>query len=232
VHTKGKFMKRDGSMKGLWLCLVLGFLAFGWAKPAAAHQPRIGAGQGAEIQNPETSQAFYAELQGEPDEYIIRAGEGFHFHISLLVPDLPGSRRDFRAAVYDRGGGNPGLLLLELEGKGHDWQPFFEPFAGDRYYQGPETDRRLPPGVYAILVSNPGNQGKYVLGVGREERFSLAEGMETLRRLPAVKRYFGKSPLTAYFNLVGLFMLAVLLLLAAGAFLVYRLCRSFFFKGY
>lgn len=214
-------------MKSLCILLIVGFLLSGWPKPGAAHQPRIGAGQGANIQNPEISQAFYAELQGEPDEYIIEAEKEFLLHISILVPDLPESRRDFQAEVYERTAGSPGPLLLVLEGEGHNWEPFFEPFAGDRYYQGPETDRRLAAGVYAILVTNPDKQGKYVLSVGREERFSLAEGAETLRRLPAVKSYFGKSPLTAYFNLVGLFMLVSLLLLAAGALGVYRLFRYF-----
>jgi hypothetical protein len=219
-------------MKGLCLFLTISALLLGWPKAAAAHQPRITSGQGEEIQNPEISQAFYAELQGEPDEYTIRAGEEFLLHINILVPDLPENRRDFRAEVYERTSDSLGPLLLELEGKGHKWVPFFEPFVGDRYYQGPETDRRLSAGIYVILVSNPDNQGKYILSVGREERFSLAEGVEMLRRLPAVKGYFEKSPLTAYFNLVGLFVLIALLLLAAGVFGVYRLFRYFFLNAH
>jgi hypothetical protein len=114
------------------------------------------------------------------------------------------------------------IRLYGLEGAQYDWETFYEPFAGDNYYKGPATDKPLPPGLYRIKVSNPHNEGKYVLCVGRKETFTMSEAMQMIQRLPDIKRFFEKSPLTAFFNLVGLFMLLFILLLAGTAFLVYR----------
>ncbi|MEA1963902.1 MAG: hypothetical protein U9O41_02095 [Candidatus Aerophobetes bacterium] len=95
---------------------------------------------------------------------------------------------------------------------------YYEEFGGDSYYKGPELrsnpdEEGLPRGVdvsegeYTIRVFSPNNEGKYVLIVGEKEEFPLEEIIHTLIVLPQLKAdFFEKSPLTAYFNLIGLFM--------------------------
>jgi hypothetical protein len=195
-----------------WIGLVLALAAMVFLGPGArfaeAHQPRlIKSDDPVVISNPQVSQAFYAELHGRPALYRLALAQPTQIYMGLLVPDLPGQRIDFAVALaVDQDGGEQ--VILSLDGQVHEWTRFFEPFAGDSYLKGPEFERDLPAGTYLVRVHSPDNHGKYVLAVGREERFGLAGMIETLERLPGVKRFFGKSPLTAYFNVVGLFLLA------------------------
>ena len=48
---------------------------------------------------------------------------------------------------------------------------FYEPFGGDRDLLGPEYDGEVPAGAYSVVVTSPDNTGKYVLAVGRKEKF-------------------------------------------------------------
>lgn len=193
------------------------------ASPVSAHQPRIVTGNKVvEIKKPEISQAFYGTLQGEPNTYRLVADDEFHLYTGMLVPDLPDRRKDFMVSVFAVDAEGQNRLLYELDGTQRPWETFVEPFVADRYLQGPEDDRTLPAGQYHIIVSNPDNLGKYVLSVGRKETFTVKEMIQTIWRLPAVKKFFNKSPWTAYFNLVGLFLLVAGVLLIAVIFGVYR----------
>lgn len=205
-----------------WVALAhLAWLALR-PRTAEAHQPRVVTGGAVvEVFKPEVSQAFYASLAGAPGEYQITSDRPFPLYVSLLVPDLPGRRTDFTVEVCTRG--EPARQLIRLDGNQASWRTFYEPFAGDRYYQGPERELELPAGTYIIKVTNADRAGQYVLAVGRKESFTFRETLDMLRVLPAVKRYFRKSPLAAYANLVGVFVLLVLG--AVAAILAYALPR-------
>lgn len=222
VCSIGKKLRSDSMMKVTMFILLWVFILFACANPVSAHQPRIISEQVVEIKNPEVSQAFYATLKGSLDEYQIQAEEEFDLYIGLLVPDLPDIRKDYIFEVYQVVNNQP-TMLYSFDGKQAKWEPFYEPFGGDNYFQGPELNEVVPAGQYQILVSNRENEGKYVLSVGRDESFTLSEAVQTILRLPSVKRFFGKSPWTAYFNLVGVFMVLSLLLLAGGIFGLYRI---------
>ena len=129
-------------------------------------------------------------------------------YVNLLVPDMPGVETDYEAVIY-RMGEATGSVLARLDGKAYDWRPFFEPFGGDHYRLGPEYDEDVPAGAYTVVVSSPDNQGKYALAVGKIEKFPPGEMARTIVTLPKLKKYFGKSPWTAYFNLSGVFLLVV-----------------------
>jgi len=114
-----------------------------------------------------------------------------------------------------------GNVKARLDGKVYAWRPFYEPFGGDHYLLGPEYDGQVPAGAYAVVVTSLDNTGKYVLAVGRKERFPPGAMARTLVTLPRLKRYFGKSPLTAYFNLSGVFLLVTIGAVAGLAALVF-----------
>lgn len=179
-----------------------------------AHQPRlVGDKPSIEVKNPEISQAFYARLSGGAQSYYIRSAESFHLYLNLLVADQPGSDTDYRAVVY-RGSDAPDNVLARLDGRAAPWRKFFEPFGGDRYLLGPELDRDVSAGTYVVVVTSPDNQGRYALAVGKKESFPIGEIVRTIGVLPRLKsEFFGKSPLTGFFNLSGAF----LLLVAGGA---------------
>jgi len=117
-------------------------------------------------------------------------------------------------------------VISLLDGSSHDWKKFHEPFSGDDYYRGPEYVEMQNPGTYEVQVYSPDNQGKYMLAVGDREAFPLNELIKTYIVLPRLKsQFFDKSPLSAYSNLMGLFlgiMILIVLVIAAIVFFVVK----------
>jgi hypothetical protein len=173
---------------------------------AIAHQPRIVKGNFVEITNPEVSQAFYGELQGTPVEYRINLDRQFRLYVGILVPDIPNVRKDIAAEIYRVKNGAKETVKL-LDGSTFEWTPFFEKFAGDNYFWGPEykaddaqkgvslSGRLVANGEYHIKVFSPSNQGKYTLAVGDLEEFPLKEIVNCMTSIPQIKRVFFGEPL-------------------------------------
>jgi len=190
-----------------------------------AHQPRIVSGELTQIENPEVSQAFYGQLKGKPDYYQIKSDGPFSFYVGILVPDLQGIGKDISGEITKGHEHEKGEILFFLDSLEHEWTYYYEEFGGDSYYKGPELrsnpdEDDLPRGVdvdkgtYTIKVFSSDNEGKYVLVVGEREEFPLNEIIKTLFVLPTLKaEFFGKSPWTAYFNLIGLFLLISVLVI-------------------
>lgn len=179
--------------------------------PAHAHQPRlVGDQKSIAVESPEISKAYYGYLKGAPAKYVISSDSPFPLYVNILVPAIKGVTLDFSARVS-----RDGKLLALLDGTKYEWKKFYEEFGGDDYFMGPEYSKDVPAGNYEIVVYNPGNSGKYVLAIGEKESFTPAETLKTLLLLPRLKLYFHKSPLTAYFNKIGLFMAPLILILLA-----------------
>jgi hypothetical protein len=194
----------------------------------SAHQPRIVSGNEInEIKNPDISQAFYGELKGEPAIYEIKSEAPFSLYLGLLVPDLPNQRKDFSARVVDEKEDE----VFILDGQNFIWQGFYEEFGGDYYLKGPENKIGVGSGAYLVTVSNPDDQGKYVLVVGEKEIFPAGEILNTIITLPQLKKnFFLKSPLTAFSNKIGLylrlFFLTIIVLIWLVVFIIKRLRRG------
>jgi hypothetical protein len=168
-----------------------------------AHQPRlIGNETKVIVTLPEISKAYYGNLTGKPATYDIEAREAFSLYVNILVPDIEGIEKDFSVKILKKG-----TVISHLDGNSHEWTKFHEPFAGDYYYRGPEYAEIQDPGHYEIQVYSPDNQGKYVLAVGDREAFPFRELVKTYIVLPRLKSdFFGKSPLLAYSNIMGIFL--------------------------
>lgn len=173
---------------------------------ALAHLPRIVKGNYVEISNPEVSQAFYGELRGAQAEYRINSDREFRLYVGILVPDIPQVRKDISTEIYlVKDGGKDTLALLD--GTQFEWTPFFEEFAKDNYFWGPEykaddsqkgielKGRLVPAGDYHIKVFSPSNQGKYSLVVGYLEEFSLKD-IFNMVTVPQIKLKFFGDPLS------------------------------------
>ncbi|MFT5360243.1 MAG: hypothetical protein ACI88L_000734 [Candidatus Paceibacteria bacterium] len=66
---------------------------------ALAHQPRVTESRLTQVPSPEISKAYYGELTGEPDVYVIQASESFDLYVNVLVPDIKGQKKDVSAVV-------------------------------------------------------------------------------------------------------------------------------------
>jgi hypothetical protein len=204
----GIFMK-----KSLFVLFSL-LLANSLISTASAHQPRIVYKQQilqtnpVIVRNPEISQAYYAELKGQPEYYTIISDKEFNLYVQILSPKIIDSKKDFSAEVI-----KDANVLAVLNGSTYKWTEFYEPFVGDSYWMGPEFKKHQPQGEYQVKVYNSDNRGKYVLVVGQAEAFPLNETLKMFVTLPQLKHYFGKPSYTAFLNLVGLFWLIQLIIL-------------------
>jgi hypothetical protein len=133
-----------------------------------AHEPRlVQDNQLVLIKNSEVSQAFYGELKGHEAIYLIDLKKEQDLYLQILVPDLPGIAKDKSVSVeYLPELGRPAVSFLKLNSGAADWKKFYEEYAGDNYWQGPEDKKPAEPGYYLIKVTSPDNEGKYVLVVG------------------------------------------------------------------
>ncbi len=175
-----------------------------------AHQPRLETGVNVSlknpivIENPEVSQAFYGDLQGQPDYYKISSDEPFKFYLNLLVPASPGIPPDFISAELLDSSGN---VLITIDGQNSTWEPYFEEFGGDYYLKGPETRANLTAGTYYIKIYNSKNQGKYSIAVGEIESFPIDESLAALVTIPLLKeQFFGKPVTLLFFEFMGIIL--------------------------
>ncbi len=183
---------------------------------AFAHQPRLESANTTidnpiVVKNPEISQAFYGQLNGNPSYYKIQNNASFRLCVNILVPDIPGaSSQLISVQITDSSGKTIGLL----DAKNSTWTPYFEEFGGDYYLKGPEFNQTQPGGTYYIKVFNDNNQGRYSLAIGDIESFPPAETISTLFLLPLIKAELFKVPVAE------LFIQFLGLILAMGTFIV------------
>ncbi|MEM2974475.1 MAG: hypothetical protein QW112_02520, partial [Candidatus Micrarchaeia archaeon] len=116
---------------------------------------------------------------------------------------------------------------VNFNGTEAEWIHFHEEFGNDDYLQGPRIRADTSYGICTIKIYSNESHAKYSLAIGEREEFSPDGILNTIILMPKIKSdFFGKSPFTAFFNPIGLFIfgpviLAVLLFL----FLVW-ICRG------
>jgi hypothetical protein len=199
------------NMKRILLVLTILISLFLVGKELLAHQPRIVSDERVmQIENPEISQAFYGELKGEPVYYQIEEDNNFSLYVGVLSPQIENADKDFSVEVIKNE-----KTIFVLDGTSKEWESFYEQFGGDYYYEGPDNKILAESGIYKLKVFSPDNQGKYVLVVGEKEEFPLEEIINTVRTLPKLKGdFFEKSPLSAFFNMIGLFIFGPIILIS------------------
>ncbi|VVC01700.1 Uncharacterised protein [uncultured archaeon] len=172
---------------------------------AAAHQPHVILDQKSSLQSPilieqpEISQAYYAELGGYPAYYQITSERPFTLYADLLTPS--DSSDVFSVLVT----GENNSTVLYLDGAKSNWSYYYESFGGDAYRQGPDGRVILQPGTYHIQVSNQNENGKYALVVGEQESFSPLEAVSAIWLVLVLKgSFFGKPIMLNFLQLLGI----------------------------
>ena len=176
----------------------------------SAHQPRIvydKTNVQENIFNPEISQAFYGELKGNPDYYVINSNSDFNLYLNILSPDINNTRKDFSFEVFSKNG--------NFTISGTNWTLFYEEFGGDNYWKGPEFEKNVSAGIYTIEVTNPGNEGRYSLAVGKIESFPLGESLKSIYAIFRLKHdFFNKSYFAFFEGIIGKMVGGIFLIIA------------------
>lgn len=197
---------------------------------ALAHQPRVTESRLTEISEPEVSKAYYGELRGEPDVYVIRASAPFELYVNVLVPDIAGQKKDISAVIIKDG--NTDKPLSVLDGINFEWKRFYEPFGADTYWMGPEYKAQAEAGTYEIRVWSSNNDSKYSLAVGEREAFDMKEGLNALTIIPELKKnFFNESPVGFIVSPFGWGLIVAMYLAALIVGLIYRAILRHFTKG-
>lgn len=208
------------------MCVLL-FILLLESVDAYAHQPRIAFGSRHPreapiiVDQPEISKAYYGELNGEADHYRIESAKPFVLYMNLLTPEEAGARTDICVDVSAGG-----RKILTIGGSAAAWKSYYEKFANDHYFRSQEFMETVDAGTYEITVYNKDNRGRYCLAVGNIESFPLDETIKTAFTLPVIKKeFFSKPAISAFLNLVGLFLaieLVIALAVVGGIILLVR----------
>ena len=158
--------------------ILLFFISFN----AFAHQPKLvnyspSKDNPYEVINPEISKAYYGKLTGDPHYYRINSDKEFLFYTSILSPKKSDTHIAFSIDVLDENN----KLIFQADGSDFNWTAWYEPYARDWYWKGPEigtengkefkTSFPIDSGTYLIKVYGHNNTGHYSLAVGEAEFF-------------------------------------------------------------
>jgi hypothetical protein len=212
-------------MKNKFILLAIYFFlgTFFCADQAGAYQTRIVSGEeNVSIDHPEDFQIFYGELKGRENIFSIVSGTPFRLYANVLEPDVPGARNDFSMEIR-----KDGQTVQFLDASNFQWKNFYDSFAGDNYWKGPEYGSQVDQGKYEIAISNPENSGKFVLIVGETKTFSLGGTIGSIFLIPRIKEeFFRESLVGAYLNQTIL-LFAVILMSVVGLIVIIAMacCR-------
>lgn len=176
------------------------------------------------VQSQENSQAFYAELKWKSDFYKIVSNTGFLLYLSLTVPAISSSDKDYWMMVSDV----LWNLLNDTNWNNVIWTGFYEKFAWDLYYQWPEFERQVASWEYYIKIYSPDNIWKYALAVWKLEKWPLNEVWNTFKVLPTLKSYFFEKPIiTMFFNYIWLSLFFLIVFVVLITLLINKLIKKF-----
>ncbi|MEM3364333.1 MAG: hypothetical protein QXS93_02365 [Candidatus Micrarchaeia archaeon] len=188
----------------IWYIPIIALLLFA---TAFAHQPRFVIGYNLTLENPynviapEVSKAYYGELSGKPDYYIIVAKDPFELFVQVNSPLAPNEAKRFSIEILNSSK-QPFAFAYENQS---GWGQWFEPFGGDWYLSGPSYKAYLQPGIYYVKVYNGENIGKYTLIIGEKEEFPPNEVINAVLLIPPMKQvFFGKDIVMVFLHIAGI----------------------------
>ena len=219
---------------------LLLFILFLFCMPLQAHQPKL-INYSPTIDNPhavifpEISKAYYSKLTGQPHYYVINSEDDFLFYTSILSPKINEEPSRFSLEVQD-GDQN---IVYKVDGSNFDWTAWYEPYARDWYWKGPEigvesgkefqTSFTIDAGTYYIKVFNESNTGHYSLAVGEAEFFGSNLWEQILTWTPIIL-YIGPYMDIVHWQKFDIRAFIPHIALLVLIFIIYFLIKRIFFR--
>ena len=176
---------------------IIFFVLLLFVFPVNAHQPKLinyspTLDLPHKVNNPEISKAYYGKLTGKAHFYKIESKKDFLFYTGILSPKINENYKWFSIDVLDENNN----IIYKADGINFEWKPWYEPYARDWYWKGPEigTDINkefkisfsMNAGTYFIKVFNKDNFGHYSLAIGEAEFFGSNLWEQTLTWAPII----------------------------------------------
>ena len=208
--------------------------------PLQAHQPKL-INYSPTIDNPhavifpEISKAYYSKLTGQPHYYVINSEDDFLFYTSILSPKINEEPSRFSLEVSH---GNQNFVY-KVDGSNFEWTAWYEPYARDWYWKGPEigvesgkefqTSLTIDAGTYYIKVFNENNIGHYSLAVGEAEFFGSNLWEQILTWTPFIL-YIGPYMDIVHWQKFDIRAFIPHIALLVLIFIIYFLIKRIFFR--
>jgi len=211
-----------------------------------AHQPKLinyspTIAKPHQVIDPEISKAYYGKLNGEPHYYLIESNEEFLFYTGILSPKVEDNNIPLSIAVYLIDQENNKKLKFYKNGYNFKWEAWYEPYARDWYWKGPEIGGEinidtgfkrsfnLSEGKYLIEVFNKNNIGHYSLAVGEAEFFGSNLWEQILTWTPIIL-YIGPYMDIVHWQKFDIRAYIPHIVLLVLIFLIYFTVKRLFFK--
>ena len=221
--------------------LLLCFLFFIFSK-AFAHQPKLikyspSLEDPHEIVYPEISKAYYGKLIGKSHYYKITSNKDFLFYAGILSPKVNENYKWLSIDVLDENNN----ILYQANGSKFNWEPWYEPYARDWYWKGPEIGGKInketgfkksfliQSGTYIIKVYNNDNIGNYSLAVGEAEFFGSNTFEKILTWTPIIF-YIGPYMDIVHWKKFDVAAYIPHIMLLVLFFILYLVIRKIFYK--
>ena len=215
-------------MKKIVLLIILFLISFTYA---FAHQPKLikyspTSNKPHEVIEPEISKAYYGKLIGEPHYYKIESDVEFSFYAGITIPKIDDNVKWISLEVFDQ---NNNSIYYE-DGKEYNWKAWYEPYARDWYWVGPQIGTHNDEsGTYIIKVFNEDNQGSYSLAVGDIEFFG-ANIIEKISIWTPILFYIGPYMDIFYWNKFDFKAYIPHIFLIILFYIIYFVIKKIFFK--
>ena len=209
---------------------------------AFAHQPKLikyspSKENPHKVIYPEISKAYYGKLSGEAHYYIISSEKDFLFYTGILSPKVDESYKWLSLDILDKNNN----IIYQADGSQHNWNAWYEPYARDWYWKGPEIGGEInqetgfkksfliEAGTYKIKVYNNDNLGNYSLAVGEAEFFGSNTFEKIITWTPIIF-YIGPYMDIAYWKKFDVTAYIPHIMLLALFFLLYIVIKKIFYK--
>ena len=219
---------------------ILFFIFFLISINSYAHQPKLITYSPSQenphkVISPEISKAYYGKLTGDPHFYLINSNSEFLFYAGILSPKVNNDYIWLSLDILDENNN----IVFQADGSSFDWEPWYEPYARDWYWKGPEignetnsefkTSFPLKKGIYYIKVYNENNYGNYSLAVGEAEFFGANLWEQILTWTP-ILLYIGPYMDIFHWNKFDIRAYIPHIVLLVLFFIIYFLINKFFVK--
>ena len=209
---------------------------------AFAHQPKIinyspSLENPHEVIYPEISKAYYGKLKGKSHYFRITSKKDFLFYAGILSPKVKENYRWLSLDILDENNN----ILYQANGSKFNWEPWYEPYARDWYWKGPEIGGKInketgfkksfliQSGTYIIKVYNNDNIGNYSLAVGEAEFFGSNTFEKILTWIPIIF-YIGPYMDIVHWKKFDVSAYIPHIILLVLFFLLYVIIKKIFFK--